>query len=107
LAFGLALSWAWVLLALLVDETQAVQGLAAVLILPLTFASNVFVPVDTMPGWLQAAAGANPVSHLVDALRGLLMGGPVAEPVLDTVLWMSGFVILFAPLSLLTYTRRA
>ena len=107
LAFALALSWVWVLLALLVDDTQAVQGLAAVLILPLTFASNVFVPVDTMPGWIRAVAEANPVSHLVDALRGLLMGGPVAEPVLGTVLWMAGFVVLFAPLSLLAYSRRA
>jgi ABC-2 type transport system permease protein/oleandomycin transport system permease protein len=107
LAFALALSWVWVLLALVVAETQAVQGLAAVLILPLTFASNVFVPVDTMPGWLQGVARANPVSHLVDALRGLLMGGPVAEPVLTTLLWMAGFVILFAPLSLLAYSRRA
>ena len=106
LAFALALSWMWVLLALLIDETQAVQGLAAVLILPLTFASNVFVPVDSMPGWLETLARANPVSHLVNALRGLLMGGPVAEPVLATLLWMTGFVLLFAPLSLLAYGRR-
>jgi ABC-2 type transport system permease protein/oleandomycin transport system permease protein len=90
-----------------VAETQAVQGLAAVIVLPLTFASNVFVPVDTMPGWLQAVAGASPVSHLVDALRGLLMGGPVAEPVLATALWMAGSVLVFAPLSLLAYGRRA
>ena len=106
LSFALALSWAWVLLALVVDDTQAVQGLAAVLILPLTFASNVFVRVETMPGWMEAFARANPVSHLVDALRGLLMGGPVAEPVLDTLLWMAGVVIVFAPLSLRSYTRR-
>ena len=74
--------------------------------LPLTFASNVFVPVDTMPGWMEAVARANPVSHLVDALRGLFMGGPVAEPVVHTLLWMVGFVLVFAPLSLLAYSRR-
>jgi ABC-2 type transport system permease protein/oleandomycin transport system permease protein len=56
---------------------------------------------------MQAVARVNPVSHLVDALRGLLMGGPVAEPVLATVLWMAGCIILFAPLSLLAYSRRA
>jgi ABC-2 type transport system permease protein/oleandomycin transport system permease protein len=106
-AFALSLSWAWVLLALVVDDTQAVQGVAAVVVLPLTFVSNVFVPVETMPGWLQALAGANPVGHLVDALRGLFMGGPVAEPVLDTVLWLAAFVVLFAPLSLRAYSRRA
>jgi ABC-2 type transport system permease protein/oleandomycin transport system permease protein len=107
LTFALALSWAWVLLALVVEETQAVQGLAAVLILPLTFASNVFVPTDTMPGELQTIAAVNPVGHFVDALRGLLMGGPVAEPVADTLLWMAAFVLVFAPLSLRAYGRRA
>lgn len=106
LSFALALSWVWILLALVVEDTQAVQGLAAVLILPLTFASNVFVPVDTMPGWMRAVAAANPVGHLVDALRGLLMGGPVAEPVLDTVFWMGAVVAVFAPLSLRRYGRR-
>ena len=107
LSFALALSWAWVLLALVVPETQAVQGLAAVLILPLTFASNVFVPTDTMPGWMQGIATANPVGHFVDAMRGLLMGGPVAGPVAATLLWMAVFVVVFAPLSLRAYSRRA
>lgn len=107
LTFALALSWAWVLLALVVNETQAVQGLGAVIILPLAFASNVFVPPETMPGWMQAIASANPVGHLVDAERGLLMGGPVAEPLLYTVIWMAVFVAVFAPLSLRAYNRRA
>jgi ABC-2 type transport system permease protein/oleandomycin transport system permease protein len=107
LSFALALSWVWVLLALAVAETQAVQGLAAVTVLPLAFVSNLFVPIETMPGWLQAAAAANPVSHLIDAERGLLTGGPVAEPLLDTVLWMAAIVVLLAPLSLRAYNRRA
>jgi ABC-2 type transport system permease protein/oleandomycin transport system permease protein len=107
LAFALAFSWTWVLLALTVEDTQAVQGLAAVTILPLAFVSNLFVPIETMPSWLQVVAAANPVSHLIDAERGLLMGGPVAEPVLDTVIWMAAAVVLLAPLSLRAYTRRA
>ncbi|CCH90774.1 ABC-type multidrug transport system, permease component [Modestobacter italicus] len=107
LGFALALSWAWVLLALAVEETQAVQGLAAVTIFPLAFVSNLFVPIETMPSWVQGVAAANPVSHLVDAERGLLTGGPVAEPVLDTVLWMAAVVVLLAPLSLRAYNRRA
>ena len=107
LSFALALSWVWVLLALAVEETQAVQGLAAVTVLPLAFVSNLFVPIETMPFWLQAVAAANPVSHLIDAERGLLTGGPVADPLLDTVLWMAAIVVLFAPLSLRAYNRRA
>ncbi len=106
-AFALAFSWVWVLLALLIPDTQAVQGLGAVTILPLAFASNIFVPVDTMPGWLQTIADANPVGHLVDAERGLMMGGPVLQPLLWTIAWMVAFVVLFAPLSLLAYNRRA
>lgn len=106
LGFALSVSWVWLLLALAIRETQAVQGLGAVLIFPLVFASNVFVPVETMPGWLQTIAAANPVGHLVDALRGLLMGGPVAEPVTYTFAWMAVFIVVFAPLSLLAYTRR-
>ena len=85
----------------------AAGALAVTALLPSTGAGAAFVPTDTMPGWLQTIAGANPVGHFVDAMRGLLMGGPVAEPVADTILWMAIFVVVFAPLSLRTYTRRA
>ncbi|GAB2886163.1 ABC transporter permease [Streptomyces mayteni] len=107
LGFGLALSWVWVALALAIRDTQAVQGLGAVIIFPLVFASNVFVPTDTMPGWLRTIASWNPVGHFVDAVRGLLMGGPAAEPVAYTLIWMAAFVAVFAPLSLVAYNRRA
>ena len=107
LCFALALSWVWVLLALVVKETQAVQGLGAIVILPMVFASNIFVEPDTMPGWMQTVASWNPVSHLVDAIRGLMMGGPVAQPVTYTLIWIAVFVVVFAPLSLIAYNRRA
>lgn len=107
LAFALSVSWAWVLLGLAIEDTQAVQGLAAVLILPAAFASTMFAPPETMPGWMQVVVAWNPVTHLVDAVRGLLMGGPVAEPLLDTLVWMAVFVLVFAPLSLRSYNRRA
>lgn len=106
LAFALSVAWALILLALAIKEPQAVQGLGAVLIIPLTFASNIFVPVETMPGWMQTFASWNPVGHLVDAVRGLMMGGPVGQPVLFTLMWMAAFVIVFAPLSLIAYNER-
>lgn len=106
LAFALSVSWAWVLLGLAIDDTQAVQGLAAIIIMPAAFASNMFAPPETMPGWMQNIVAWNPVTHLVDAVRGLLMGGPVAEPLIDTLIWMSAFVLVFAPLSLRSYNRR-
>jgi ABC-2 type transport system permease protein/oleandomycin transport system permease protein len=107
LGFALALSWVWVLLGLVLTDAQAVQGLGAVVIFPLAFASNIFVPTETMPGWLRAFVEVNPVRHLMDALRGLLLGGPVAGPVLITLAWMAGFVAVFAPLALAVYRRRS
>lgn len=107
ITFALALSWAWVLLALAINEPQAVQGIGALLIFPLAFMSNIFVPVDTMPSWMQTIAAWNPVGQLVDTVRGLWMGGPVAEPLLATAAWMLGFLVVFAPLSLMAYHRRA
>lgn len=106
-AFAMALSWMWVLLGLLVKDAQSVQGLGALLIFPLSFASNIFVDPATMPGWLRGFVELNPVRHLMDAMRGLLIGGPVARPVLWTVLWMAAFVAVFAPLALAAYRRRA
>lgn len=106
LLFALSVSWALILLALAIKDPQAVQGLGAVLIIPLAFASNIFVPVETMPGWMQTVASWNPVGHLVDAVRGLMMGGPVGEPLVYTLLWMAAFIAIFAPLSLMAYNRR-
>lgn len=105
--FAMALSWVWVLLGLAMRDAQSVQGLGAVLIFPLSFASNMFVDPATMPGWLQGFVAVNPVRHLLDAMRGLMLGGPVAGPVLWTVLWMAGFVLVFAPLALRAYRRRS
>lgn len=106
LAFALSVAWALILLALAIKEPQAVQGLGAVIIIPLAFASNIFVPIETMPGWMQTFASWNPVGHLVDAVRALMMGGPVGQPLLLTLMWMAAFVMVFAPLSLIAYTKR-
>lgn len=105
IAFALSLSWVWVLLGLLMKDAQAVQGVGAMLIFPLSFASNIFVPPGTMPGWLRAFVEVNPIRHLMDAMRGLMVGGPVATPVLWTLMWMVVFVVVFAPLALAAYRR--
>jgi ABC transporter DrrB family efflux protein len=107
LAFAMALSWVWVLLGLLMKGAQSVQGLGALLIFPLSFASNVFVQPATMPSWLRTFVDFNPIRHLMDAMRGLMLGGPVVRPVLWTALWMAGFVVVFAPLALSAYRRRS
>lgn len=107
LGFAMALSWVWVLLGLVMKDAQSVQGLGAMIIFPLAFASNIFVRPETMPGWLRAFVEVNPIRHLMDAMRGLMLTGPVAGPVRTTLLWMVGFVVVFAPLALAAYRRRA
>jgi ABC-type multidrug transport system permease subunit len=73
---------------------------------PITFASGAFVPAGTMPGWLQAWINVNPVTILSDAVRGLLVGGPVASPVAGSLLWAAGLLAVFAPLAVRAFIRR-
>jgi oleandomycin transport system permease protein len=107
LAFALAVSWIPTTLGLLVRTPQTVQGIGFFVLFPLTFGSNIFVRPSTLPGWLQGWVSVNPVSHLVDATRGLLRGGPVAGPVLLTLLWTVAIVAVFAPVAIGVYRRRA
>lgn len=106
LGFALSLSWVAVLIGMVVREPGSVQGIGFLLYFPLTFGSSMFVPVETMPGWLQAWVKVNPVTQLVDAVRGLMLGGEVASPVLQSVAWAVGITVVFAPLAVRAYRRR-
>ena len=85
--FALCLCWASIWLGMTMHEPGGVQGIAFVLLFPLTFGSSSFVPVDTMPGWLQAWVHVNPVTHLVDAVRTLIVGGGSSWPILEALGW--------------------
>ncbi|MEU3645979.1 ABC transporter permease [Lentzea sp. NPDC034063] len=104
--FGLCFCWASVFVGMLLKTPQAVQGIMFVLIMPLTFGSNVFVGTSTMPGWLKAWADISPVSLLSDALRGLLNGGAIAGPLTGSLIWMAGAVAVFFPLAMWAYRKR-
>ncbi|MER7332619.1 MULTISPECIES: ABC transporter permease [unclassified Micromonospora] len=106
LAFSLAASWISVLVGVLVNEPEKVQIFGFMVIFPLTFTSNAFVPTETMPGWLQSWVEVNPVTILADALRGLLVGGPVATPVVQSLLWAALLAAIFAPLAVRGLKRR-
>ena len=106
LVFAVCLSWVSVLIGMMVREPGSVQGFGFLVMFPLTFGSSMFVPVDTLPGWLQAWVTVNPVTHLVDAVRGLMVGGPVATPVLQSLMWSALLVAVFAPLAVRAYRRR-
>ena len=74
LLFAFSLSWAWTTLAFRLPTPESVMQISMTVLFPLTFASNVFVDPDTMPGWVQAFVRANPITHLTNAARGLMHG---------------------------------
>lgn len=106
LAFSLAASWISVLVGVLVSEPDKVQIFGFMVIFPLTFTSNAFVPTETMPSWLQRWVEVNPVTILANALRGLLVGGPVAGPAAQAMIWAAIILAVFAPLSVRALKRR-
>ncbi|WP_442791640.1 ABC transporter permease [Micromonospora sp. NBC_01813] len=106
LVFTLAVSWISVLVGLMVSEPEKVQIFGFMVIFPLSFTSNAFVPAETMPGWLQAWVEVNPVTILADALRGLLAGTAAAGPVGYSLLWAAGIALVFAPVALARLKRR-
>jgi oleandomycin transport system permease protein len=106
LVFALAFSWLSVLVGIVAKDPEQVQIFGFTALFPITFVSNVFVPVETMPDWLQVIVEANPVTILADATRGLMVGGPVAEPVVGSLIWAAAIVAVFAPLSMWAFKRR-
>jgi oleandomycin transport system permease protein len=105
--FALSFAWVSVFIGMTVRSAGAVQGVMILFVLPLSFGSNTFVKPATMPGWLQAFVNVNPLSHLVSAVRGLMLGGPVGSQVGWTLAWCAGLLIVFFPLALRAYIRRA
>ena len=106
IGFALCLCWVSVVVGLLARTSGAVQGILFLVMFPLTFGSNVFVTISSLPGWLQAFVKVNPASHLTTAVRGLMNGGPVLHPVLWSLAWMAAFLAVFFPLALRAYRRR-
>ncbi|GLI02967.1 ABC transporter permease [Phytohabitans aurantiacus] len=106
LVFSLAASWIAVLVGLLASEPEKVQIFAFVVIFPLTFTSNAFVPTETMPGWLQAWVDVNPVTILADATRGLLTGTVSASLIGQSLLWAAAIAAVFAPIAIRTFKRK-
>jgi len=78
---GWSLAWIFMYIGTIAKSSQSVQSLSIMVLLPLTFVSNAFVPVDTLPDWLKTLVGLNPVSHVVTALRDLLNNGVVTVSV--------------------------
>jgi ABC-2 type transport system permease protein len=106
LVFSFSLSWIWTMLGLILRTPNSVMGVSMMILFPLTFVSNIFVEPQTMPSWLQAIVGANPITHLVTAVRGL-MHGTVTAGQIGWVLLISGVLVaVFAPLTMHLYGNK-
>ncbi|MHB1583714.1 MAG: ABC transporter permease [Acidimicrobiales bacterium] len=111
LFFAYALSWGFAIIGLSASNSETAQLAAFPVLFPLTFASSAFVPVTSMPGWLQAFAVHQPVSQLVDAMRQLMLGGHSpfwsTSNVWQALAWAVGLLVVLAPLAVVRYRRAA
>jgi ABC-2 type transport system permease protein len=102
---GWAIAWIFTWIGTIAKNARSVQGLSMMILFPLTFLSNAFVPIDTLPGWLETFVNVNPVSHLVSATRDLANDAAVTGQVGWTLLAGVVVIAIFAPLSVLSYRR--
>jgi ABC-2 type transport system permease protein/oleandomycin transport system permease protein len=105
LFFAYALSWGFAIIGLKAANAETAQLMSFPILFPLVFASSAFVPVDTMPGWLQGWANNQPVSQVIDAARALMLGGPTASATLIALAWSAGLLLVLAPLAVRVYRR--
>lgn len=101
------LSWIFAFFGVIARSASSVQGISMVILFPLTFLSNAYVPVETLPSWLRWFANINPISHLVTAVRELASSGTVGYDLWISVLGAVIIVAVFAPLTVRAYMRKA
>ena len=112
--FGFAFVWVFIVMGLTAGSAQAAQGMS-LLVFPLTFVSSAYVPVESMPGWLQPVAEHQPITAMVNAVRSLVLGGADAAGLTGStgywvavaLLWSLGLVVVFAPIAVARYRRTA
>jgi ABC-2 type transport system permease protein len=109
IVFGFAFTWMFMLIGLVSGSAQAAQGMS-LLVFPLTFVSSAYVPVDTMPGWMQGFARNQPISVMVDSVRAWVIEDPVAALghsawyfTIRALLWSAVLILAFAPIAVARY----
>ena len=105
--FGLAICCIAAYTGLAIGDEESVQAFGLIWLFPITFLSSAFVPISTMPGWLQAFANNQPVTYVIDAMRALALGGPVESNLWKSAVWLAGIFIVFVPLAVRAYRRAA
>jgi ABC-2 type transport system permease protein len=108
-----AFTWVFITLGLVARNAQAAQAMATLIVVPPTFVSNAFVPVDSMPGWLQPFAANQPVTVIINAVRSLMLGGTDAAGVghstgywvVLSLVWCAGIVVVFSATAVARFAR--
>jgi ABC-2 type transport system permease protein len=110
--FGFAFEWMFVTMGLFAGNAQAAQGMGMI-VFPLAFVSSAYVPVSSMPAWLQVFAKHQPLTYMVDAVRSLtlgphaqaLLGHPTSYFVVRALMWTLAVIAVFVPLAVAKYRR--
>ena len=105
LAFSYALSWVFATIGLLVRDPETAQAASFPVLAPLIFASSAFVPVASMPGWLQPFAEHQPVSVTASAARDLVLGTPATADVVQALAWVAALLLVFVPIAVWRFRR--
>ncbi|MFA6392210.1 MAG: ABC transporter permease [Patescibacteria group bacterium] len=106
LLFTFAFSWLSAVLGLLAKSVEAVQWMTFLIVFPLTFASAAFVPTASMPHGLRVFAENQPITHIIEALRALMLGTPVGDHVWISVVWFIGIIIVAVPIASYIFRNR-
>jgi ABC transporter DrrB family efflux protein len=103
--FGVSFACIAAYTGLAIGDEESVQAFGMIWLFPLTFVSSAFVPIETMPGWLQAFANHQPVTYVVNTMRALALGGPIGDNLWKSAVWLAGIFVVFVPLAVRAYKR--
>jgi ABC transporter DrrB family efflux protein len=105
LFIGYAFSWVFAFIGLIASSPESANAYGFTILFPLTFVSSAFVPVESMPSWLQPVAKANPFTVMVDAVRALFIGTPAGNNVWGAVVWATAIIAVFGTLAVWRFRR--
>lgn len=106
LVFCFALSWIWTMFGLILRSEKAVMGVSMMAIFPLSFLTTAYVPLDTLPGWLQAFVNVNPINFAVDSVRALIHGEFPGQDLFWLAVISAGLIVVFGTLTMRIYNRK-
>jgi ABC-2 type transport system permease protein/oleandomycin transport system permease protein len=107
IAFGVVICTISAYVGLAIKDEESVGSFGLIWLFPLTFISAAFVPVQSMPGWLQAFANNQPVTIVINEMRSLALGGPLVLHAWQSVVWLLGIMFVFVPLAVRAYKKAA